>query len=299
LRVGGTGKSPFVEYLLNNLTKMNIPSCTLSRGYGRKTKGILKADSESNPETIGDESLQYFRKFGNQVSVFVGENRNKAINEIISKEPMTKVIVLDDAFQHRSFNSKYKILLTEYKRPFVSDFVLPLGRLRENRKGAKRANCVLVTKCNSNLSEMEIDVMKNRIKPYLNQNTPIFFTTISYSEPKPIFELTQPFSSKKHIILLSGIDNPEPFFTYCKTHFSVSEEIEFPDHHDYSESEIISLINKAKNDTLILTTEKDSTRLLKYQSIIGETPIYYLPIQIAFLKSENKFQELLTNWLNN
>ncbi len=298
LRVGGTGKTPFVEYLLKQFLKSNIQVCTLSRGYGRKTKGFIESETTSNADEIGDEAMQYFQKFGEKVRVFVGENRVKAIQKILFTHPSAELVVLDDAFQHRNLKSQYTILLTELDRPFYKDFLLPLGRLREARTGAKRAQCVVVTKCPTNLSETERTDCKKNISKYTQNNTPIFFTSISYSTPIPIFKPAKAILNETKVLLLSGIDNPAPFLDYCRSHFNVLDVIKFPDHHPYSEQDIQLIIEKSKKIDLVLTTEKDATRLQKFSSFFEKIDICYLPIEIHFLGQEAQFLSILKSLKN-
>lgn len=298
LRVGGTGKTPFVEYLLKQFVISNKQVCTLNRGYGRKTKGFIEANSVSYAEQIGDEAMQYFQKFGLNVKVFVGENRVKAIHDILLKYSNLDLVVLDDAFQHRSLKCQYNILLTELERPFYKDFLLPFGRLREARIGANRAQCVVVTKCPTILTESKRNECLKNISKYTQKNTPIFFTTISYSAPVSLFRPTKPIGKDTKVLLLSGIDNPIPFIEFCKSNYIVSEVVKFPDHHNFSFNDLQLVLEKSKKTDLVLTTEKDATRLEKFASLFEKTDICYLPIEINFLGEEEQFLSILKNLTN-
>jgi len=300
IRVGGTGKSPFVEYLLCFAKNKKIKTGTLSRGYGRKTKGFIHANANSTSTDIGDESLQYLKKFGPEIPVFVGENRVKAIEKIKSNFNDLKLIILDDAFQHRALKANYNILLSEYSRPFYDDYLLPFGMLREARNGAKRADCIIVTKCPSSISESDMKFVETRTRTYSTLDTPIFFTKINYSEPKKLFPQNTSEIKITNVILISGIDNPQPFFDFCREKYHVLDQIVFPDHHSFSENEVLNFINKLKNETncIILTTEKDTSRLLTYSSLLSEIAVYYLPIEVKFIKNEEIFLSLLDGWIS-
>lgn len=186
LAVGGTGKTPMVEYLIQ-LLKDQYKLATLSRGYGRKTKGFHFLNQEDTAEKVGDEPLQFFKKFGTEVVITVGEERALAIPEILFHHEETEIILLDDAFQHRKVDRDLNILLTAYASPFFADIILPAGRLREARKEAARADMVVVTKCPENLSETEQQHFKTRIKQYTVPEVPIFFSSIKYEVPVPVY----------------------------------------------------------------------------------------------------------------
>lgn len=166
LSMGGTGKTPFVEYILRYLIDKGYSNkvATLSRGYGRKSKGFRIATDEDSPKTIGDEPFQMYQKFKNEAVISVGEDRVLAIPSLLYEHPDNEIIVLDDAFQHRSVKPNFSVLLTDYNTLFYNDYVLPSGTLRESRKGAKRADVVVVTKCPVKLGKAEQEIIKQRIK---------------------------------------------------------------------------------------------------------------------------------------
>jgi tetraacyldisaccharide 4'-kinase len=288
IRVGGTGKSPFVEYLLRYSIKGKINAGTLSRGYGRKTKGFIMASETTMCNDIGDESFQYYKKFGDKISVFVDEKRVHGVDQIKNH----------DAYQHRSFTSNYNILLTEYTRPFFNDFLLPIGRLREARIGTKRADCIIVTKCPANLPTKEEQKYTDNINKYIKQNTPIFFTTIAYSDPIALFNNSIKINTYKEVVIICGIDNPMPFVDYCKKEFNVVDVLIFPDHHDFDKLDIDNLTHEKYKDCAILTTEKDTSRILLYTEILESQPIFYLPIEVKFIEKESEFVSLLDEWIN-
>ena len=298
IRVGGTGKSPFVEYLLRYSIKKDIQTSTLSRGYGRITKGFLKAGKNTLSSDIGDESFQYFKNFGDKIAVFVDEKRVHGIDLIKKQNADIELIILDDAYQHRSFSSHYNILLTEYSRPFFNDFLLPMGRLREARIGANRASCVIVTKCPEYVPAEEKQRLIDRINQYTADYTPIFFTTIAYSNPQALFNSSLQMSDYKNVVLVCGIDNPMPFVDFCKGKYNVKDVLIFPDHYTFNESDIDKMTQEKYESCAILTTEKDTSRLLLHAKKLESHSVFYLPIEVKFYENENAFLSLLDKWLS-
>jgi tetraacyldisaccharide 4'-kinase len=289
LTVGGTGKTPHVEYLIR-LLKGKYTLTTLSRGYGRKTKGFIIADSASNAETIGDEPYQYYLKFKNEIDVIVDEDRVEAVLAISYQMRDIEVVILDDAFQHRAIKPSLNLLLMDYSRPIYDDFAFPAGRLRERRHGAKRADAVIITKCIEVLSTQKQSEIEKHLKPYLNQNIPFFFTKIIYGKPRNCRSENANENFKK-VVLLSGIANPKPFEDYSKTQFEVVNHLIFKDHHDFKEKDLIEINNQMYNDgTVILMTEKDMTKFQPFlnHELLKGIELYYLPIEIGFLNNEMK-----------
>lgn len=296
IRVGGTGKSPFVEYLLRNSIKKNIRTGTLSRGYGRTSKGFLKANKTTLSSDIGDESFQYFKKFGDKIAVYVDEKRAHGVDLIKTQQSEIELIILDDAYQHRSFTSDYNILLTEYARPFFNDFLLPMGRLREARVGAKRADCVIVTKCPEYVSAKEKLDFTIKINKCTTPNTPIFFTEIAYSNPQALFDASLQINDYKNVVIVCGIDNPLPFIDFCKKKYNVVDVLIFPDHYAFNESDIDKMTQDKYKECAILTTEKDTSRLLLHAKKLEYRSVFYLPIEVKFVENENAFVSLLDKW---
>lgn len=284
LSVGGTGKTPMVEFLIRNL-QGDVQLTSLSRGYGRKTKGFLKATSQSNPSEIGDEPLQIYQKFGKEISVFVGEDRVAALGKIALLEPKIQLAILDDAFQHRKLKGDFYCLLTPFGLPFHKDFLLPMGRLRESRRGAKRADLVVVTKCPEGLTDVQKIEIKNSFQSYLKSGTPILFSKIGYGDPYRL-DHNLPFSNA--VILVSGLANDKDFIKYCSERYKALELVSFSDHHEYKEADaerLKTLGQKHKQQSpVLLTTEKDAVKLksLANQGILGEIPIFVLPIEAKF-----------------
>jgi len=294
LSVGGTGKTPMVEYLVNKIkTKLKI--ATLSRGYGRKTNGFIKAEPGILPSEIGDEPFQIFEKYGKEVSVFVGEKRVDALNKIVSLFPKNELVILDDAFQHRYVKADLNILLTTFIQPFSSDFLLPMGRLRESRAGAKRADLIVVTKCPETDFDLEKMELKNRIRKY-NTSAPILFSSISYGKP---FPLTNEVSFSPNVILLSGIANDFQLKEYVSNNFELMEVLKYPDHHEYNEADLKKIkqvfLKYSEQNPVIITTEKDAVKV-KSNSPAGfleEIPIFVLPIQVKFSQEDEWLVESL------
>ncbi|MFC5625080.1 tetraacyldisaccharide 4'-kinase [Algoriphagus winogradskyi] len=284
LSVGGTGKTPMVEYLIRKLQK-EWKVASLSRGYGRKTKGFLEANNQITPQDIGDEPFQIYQKFGEEISVFVGEDRVNALERIVSKTDFPELVILDDAYQHRYVTGDLTILLTTYQKPFFSDFLLPMGRLRESRSGAKRADVIIVTKCPEGISDLEKNRFRKEFSKYKRSGIPVLFSFISYGEPIPIVDST-PFSSK--IILLTGLANDQALVEFVEKKFKLLEVIRYPDHHDYSTTDfqkIQALVKQlAGQNPVVLTTEKDAVKVKSNapKGFLKEIPIFVLPIEVRF-----------------
>ncbi len=302
LSVGGTGKSPMIEYLVRMLREEHALAI-LSRGYKRKTSGIRIAGEKDNAYTLGDEPYQFYRKFGKnklqhtkEVVVAVGEERILAIPEILHHHPEISIILLDDAFQHRKVKADLQILLTTYQQPFYQDRILPLGWLRESRKGAKRADVVIVTKCPEGLKEEESREKTAAVQAYAGKEVPVFFTGIQYQSPEQVFE--QNLVLKQPVLLFSGIAQADLFETYVRRQFSVSEHIRWEDHHRYSEldAQKIREAMKRSGAKSILTTEKDMVKLIEpsQAALWKSMPLYYLPIQSIFLDNEKAFQQYIS-----
>ncbi|WP_339922488.1 tetraacyldisaccharide 4'-kinase [uncultured Cyclobacterium sp.] len=284
LAVGGTGKTPFVEFLINRFSSaFNL--AVLSRGYGRKTAGYRLAKGDSSPSEIGDEPFQIYSKFKDKVTVAVGEERILAIPMILAENPEVEAIVLDDAFQHRYLLADLNILLTTYKNPFFNDYLLPVGRLREGRKNVRRADVIVVTKCPDKLKEQEKDSIKGQVFTYLQVEKPVFFAGLKYGLPYPLnLKFLNP-SDK--FILVTGIVDPEPIRLKLEAMQKVVlETVAFPDHHFYSPKDmarINDIYNKhSAHNVSILTTEKDAVKLKdsKLLELIKNIPVFVLPVEV-------------------
>lgn len=288
LSVGGTGKTPMIEYLIR-LLNPNFKTATLSRGYKRKTKGFILANTESTVLDLGDEPFQFHKKF-DDILVSVDANRQHGISQLLNLKPTPQVILLDDAYQHRKVKAGFNILLTAFYDLYSNDIVLPTGNLREPRQGANRANIIVVTKCPKHLSDFEKQNIKASLKPKPHQD--IFFSSINYSNTIKGFGEDLVFEDLKHknLTVVTGIANSTPFINYLKDKNLVFEHLNFSDHHHFSQEEL----NELKGKECILTTEKDFVRL---SPSIKEN-IYYLPITIE-IDRPNEFNLLVTSFVEN
>jgi tetraacyldisaccharide 4'-kinase len=298
LSVGGTGKTPMVEFLIENFRK-DLRIASLSRGYGRKTKGFIQANEKSTPKQIGDEPFQIFKKFKEEIPVFVGEDRVVALNRINKGNPGLDLVILDDAFQHRKLDADFYCLLTSFQSLFFKDYLLPMGRLRESRNGAKRADAVVVTKCPDKLTQELKEKICREIRNYSFERTPVFFSKIGYGMPYQLGGRKWPFSGT--VILLSGLAREEEFLTFSRSKFKVLENLNFPDHYFYQQKDIQILkellLQHQSENPVVLTTEKDAE---KVKSVAGpefleEFPIFVLPIESKF---EPQDQEMLLNYIS-
>lgn len=305
IAVGGTGKTPHIEYLIR-LLQDRYKTAILSRGYKRKTKGYILADLTSTARTIGDEPFQYLHKFKKNM-VCVDENRCEAI-EFMMQLPENKkpeVVLLDDAYQHRYVESGIKILLTEYHNLFCDDNLMPLGRLREPAKEKRRANIVIVTKCPNNLSPINFRIISDKLLLKPNQN--LFFTTIDYDNPYKIWDYStielELLSQCKHIILITGIASPKSIICELQKYCNDILCMTFRDHHDFSKKDI-EKINETfakieKDNSIIITTEKDASRLRFCEGLSKSViyNLYALPIKVRFIKDEQKFNNIIYNYV--
>ncbi|WP_338870468.1 tetraacyldisaccharide 4'-kinase [Spirosoma sp. SC4-14] len=299
LTVGGTGKTPMIEYLIKRyqFTGRAVPleTATLSRGYGRHTKGFRIASKQDSASTIGDEPLQLFRKFNQTVRICVGERRAEAIQKLLASYPETNRILLDDAFQHRAVKPQFNLLLTDYNRPFYTDHPFPAGRLRERRHGARRADAVVVTKCPLTLSDIEQNRIRESIRVYARSETPVFFAGLQYSFPVPFSGLGV-FANLDRVMLVSGLGNADPLEQYVSRTFRMRTHHRFADHYAYSRSELDQLLAALQPGESLLTTEKDWVKLsaLLKPDELNRLPLYYLPVEMAFLdNSKTEFDRLV------
>ena len=302
LAVGGTGKSPMVEYLIT-LLKPRFKVGTLSRGYKRRTKGYALANTSTTALEIGDEPMQFHSKFPD-IAVASCEERIVGIPHLLQDTPNLQVIILDDAFQHRIVRAGLNILLTEYNNLYSHDFFLPTGDLRDEWASAKRAQIIIVTKCPYDLSaEMKQKAIRS-LNPGAMQK--IFFTTIEYGTPYHIFNHGDEWliTPRDEVLLVCGIANPKPLKEYLleKTHTYYQQD--YSDHHIFSIDDLNEIKSKFEEitakDKLILTTEKDAVRLLKFSEQLATLPMYVLPIKHYFLFEEGEqFNELVTDFIRN
>ena len=299
LTVGGTGKSPMVEYLLSRL-KNNFRIAVLSRGYKRKTSGYALAEPGSTALEIGDEPMQFHVKFPD-VTIAVGEERVVAIPQLLHDKPETDAILLDDAFQHRSVKAGFNILLTDFHNLFTRDWFLPTGDLRDERKSSRRAEMIVVSKCPTDLSLKEKNDITREISPRKDQ--PVFFSAIKYGTPYHIISRKQTaVDPQAEVLLVTGIANPAPLKEYIENSFHTYYELAYSDHHIFSIDDLHH-INKrfqaiTRENKLILTTEKDAVRLHKFEQELKDIPVYVLPIEPFFLFNEAEaFTDIITTFI--
>ena len=292
LSMGGTGKTPVTEYLIR-LLKSEYKVAALSRGYGRKTKGLRLLNDADVAATAGDEPVQLFRKFGKEIHVIVSEDRILAIPTLLKDEVThSDIVILDDAFQHRRISPDLNILLTKFDSPFYDDFLFPSGWLRESRIGAKRADVILFTKCPSTISPEQIQTLTQKVLKY-SGDVPVFFTRYRYHSPIS-FGNGNKLGVK--IILVTGIAHSDILRRHCSADYEVLNHLKFPDHHNYSLADIHYIVNHLKDqETILLTTEKDMVRLSRFSNepVIAEKPWYYLPVEIEFLDGSHEFDRLI------
>lgn len=295
LNLGGTGKSPQIEYLIDLLRK-EYEVAVLSRGYKRKTKGFYLADKNTTAKQIGDEPMQFHNKF-EEIKVAVDADRVNGINQLNLLKNKPQVILLDDAFQHRRVVAGLNILLTTYSDLYIDDIILPAGNLRENKGGANRANIIIVSKCPELLSEKDQIKISNKLNPLANQK--LFFTTIKYhtSIRNATSEISLIDLINFEVLLVTGIANAKPLLSYLESKKNRFKHLKYSDHHNFSnaDKEKIKLeFAKLKaNKKVILTTEKDYFR--SFSNSNDQT--YYLKIQTVFLKNEDDFNKQILNYV--
>ncbi len=291
LSVGGTGKTPQVEYLIR-LLQEDKKVAVLSRGYKRKTNGFVLIDEEHNAEDVGDEPLQFFKKFP-KISVAVDANRVNGIQQL-QKKVQPDIILLDDAFQHRKVKAGFYVLLTKYGDLYSNDFILPAGNLRESRRGAKRADVIVVTKCPPNISQSEQEKIEKKLKAQSNQH--VFFSYIGYEEnTKGVREIALDELKNYEVLLITGIANPTPLLDFLEEKQCNIQHLKFPDHHNFDSHEIKKIqaaferISSEKK--ILLTTEKD------YMRLSGRMHgLHYIEITSKFLRNQEGFNSQIQHY---
>lgn len=305
ITVGGTGKTPHIEYLVKSLNKQ-YSTGVVSRGYGRKTKGFIEVQPDSNASDVGDEPLQIKQKFKNTV-VVVDEKRVHAIEHLIKENKTPQVVLLDDAYQHRYITPGLNVLLIEYNKLITKDKMLPVGRLREPAHNSSRANIVILTKCPKNLSPIDFRILGKELNLFPYQT--LYFTSFTYRELKPVFK--NPVNTKRigelkgyETIVVTGIANPMKIYAKLKKIGSKITKVRFPDHHNFKLSDINKIHNAylgiQSKKKIIICTEKDAVRLKtsRFKDKLMNLPIYSLPIEVSFLNNEeNNFLDQINNYI--
>lgn len=302
LSVGGTGKTPHTEYLIR-LLQNEMKIATLSRGYGRKSKGFKVAKESDDAKTIGDEPYQIFKKF-KKVIVAVDEQRRRGIEKLMQLKSSPDVIILDDAFQHRKVKAGLNVLLTDYSKLFLNDLVLPAGRLREPIRAARRADLIVVTKSPNVLSPLEIRRIEGMIKPTAYQK--VFFSYIEYDQLNPLNASAESLDiefqdvNKYGVLLVTAIANPKPLMLHLKRYAKEVECFNFKDHHYFSENDYSSIGKKSESllssKKLIVITEKDATKF--DQEKLSHIPIFSIPMKVNFHEQQGKsFENEVRNYV--
>lgn len=292
LNAGGTGKTPHTEYIVEALSH-DFRVGVLSRGYKRQTSGFILANNKLTPNDLGDEAYQVYRKFGSFITLAVCENRRKGIKEMLRLDPRIDVIVLDDAFQHRYVKPKVSVVLTEYSRPIYEDRMLPLGTLREPKRGILRADMVVVTKCPREIKPMELNLLKAHLDLFPSQQ--LFFSVVQYYNLMPVFPervsavpTLQQLDGNDSLLIVTGIANHLPFVRFLKAFKTMFKVIHFGDHHNFTRFDFELIANRfAKldgNRKYIVTTEKDAVRMANNPYFPHELKdrTFYVPIKVSF-----------------
>ena len=294
LRVGGTGKTPHVLWLVEELLRQGHRPAILSRGYGRQTQGPRLAGPADSAATVGDEPWQYYEHFaGRQVPVAVAEKRALGVPLLLREHPEISIIVLDDAYQHRAVRPALNILLSELARPFYADFVLPAGRLRESRAGAARADVIIITKCPPDLPSAARAAVEAQVRRYARPGVPVLFSAYEYAAPQLIAvddkvdgEPAKLMHSAGPAVLLTGIAQPGPLREYLAAQgYDICFHAALPDHHAFTVADLTGLRAHWQPGWPIFTTEKDATRLLDpaLWAARAGLPLYTIPVRVAFL----------------
>jgi tetraacyldisaccharide 4'-kinase len=300
LTLGGTGKTPHIEYLIRLLSPQKSIA-TLSRGYGRKSKGFIIATEQADVKNIGDEALQYYNKYGG-ITVAVDERRRRGIQLLLQSHPGLNVILLDDAYQHRYVQPGLSILLTDYHKLYTEDYILPTGTLREFKRGSGRADIIIVTKTPKIFSPITRRRIIEDLSPATHQR--VYFSYIKYMEPVAVFDpLNLKFPSKiSTILLFTGIANDYPLREYLTRMCRELVVVKFADHHSFTLHEIEVLVKKFNDlptqKKVLVTTEKDVMRLKtpELSTNLKTLPLFYVPMEIDFhgTDKENFDNEILS-----
>ena len=288
LAVGGTGKTPMTAYIVQLLLDKGYRPAVLSRGYKRKTRGFLLADSQSTVRTIGDEAMQMHRAFPD-VPVAVCEHRVLGIHQLQRQVPDLDVVILDDAMQHRRLRCGFTVLLTSYDRLYIDDHLLPWGTLRDIPSRALKADTIVVTKCSDSMRPIDMRVIDNRL--HLPTFQQLHFAGIEYA----------PLTEKGNPLVLTGIAHPEYMIAHVQQQYPQAELLAFPDHHAFTEADLEAILTQAKHFDFVLTTEKDMQRLestdLKARLAAQGKALIALPIRTRFLTPHKNFDQQILHYV--
>lgn len=296
LSMGGTGKTPHVDYLVETCLNKGLKPAVLSRGYGRKTKGIIEVQENSKAHEVGDEPLFYKSKYKDNAVVFVAENRVLGAQRLFQTYPDIDLLILDDAFQHRRFKATRNLLITDFNHLFIHDYVVPAGNLREFRCGKKRADVILVSKTPTTITDQQ----KNEISRKMGFDSEhIFFSKIDYKTLKPF--RTGEAANSKNVVLVTGIGNPQPLLNELNADFSV-KHLKYPDHHPFTQQDLKEIHEKfdifaPDENGIIVTTEKDYMRLREMPEVQqSKYKWFYKPISVK-IDEQDKFNLLLDKYV--
>ena len=298
LSIGGTGKSPMVDYLVG-LLKPHYAIATLSRGYRRRTSGYVLANEFSTSIEIGDEPMQFHLSHP-EIAVAVGEKRIEAVPQLLYDRPDTKLIILDDAFQHREIKAGLDILLTDYSNLYTRDYFIPTGDLRDQKSSAQLANIIIVTKCPASLTHEEALSIKSELGLLPHQH--LFFTAIEYDTPYHIVtKEKRPLTKNDEILLICGIANPEPLTDYIHEVSKTYDALFYRDHHIFNIDDLNDMKMRfnliQSSEKMYLTTDKDAVRLIKFKDRVMDMPLYVLPISMKFLFNQQaQFDQMILNY---
>lgn len=295
LSVGGTGKTPHVDYIVNHYIDKGIEVSTLSRGYGRTTKGLLEVTNLSSAKEVGDEPLLYKLKHEDKLHVIVAESRKNGVEYIQSTFPENRLIVLDDAYQHRAVQSGLSILISDYNHLFFNDYLLPVGSLREGKQGVRRADIIVISKCPANISR---EAKNNLVQAIKFDSEKVFFSNIAYG--KLLDFHANEAKLTENVLLVTGIGNPTPLVEHLSGIARVTH-LKFKDHHLFTAQDIARIHEKfdtfAPHNKAIVTTEKDFMRLKSIQGVNEEmNRWFYQPIAVEF-DEEQKFKLLIDKYV--
>lgn len=304
LSVGGSGKTPHVNYLVN-LLKTDFKLAILSRGYKRKTSGFIKAEEASTSKDIGDEPLLYKTKFP-FLEVFVEANRVKGVKKIMSIDPDVNAILLDDAFQHRPIKCGLNIVLSEYDNLYFNDMLMPSGRLRESKAGMRRADLIIISKTPEKTTAVDIRNILKDVKPLAHQR--VFFSYLKYGELYSISNTNDIISTlndlfRYKLIVFTGIANAFPMLTYLKEYAAGVSHLPFPDHHEYTLGDISNIKKHYESfeggNKMLVTTEKDLMRLKEPElwPIAERMNIFVLPVEVTFKEKAEEFNQIIINYV--
>lgn len=305
ITVGGTGKTPHIEYLVE-LLKSRYKVAVISRGYRRKSNGFVLADNKSTAYDIGDEPYQIKNKFPD-IIVAVDENRCRGIERLLSSDNKPDVILLDDAFQHRYVKAGLNILLVNNNRLISEDALLPAGLLRESASERHRAGIVILTKCPDNMSPIDYRLRDRQMNLFPYQE--LFFSTYKYdvmfclSDRSKVMALSD-IGKDDSVLLLSGIADNSQMYSAIRKYTEKVKVLTYADHHRYTHDDLLKIENEFRqlhsDCNYIITTEKDASKLVldeMWWKRFGKN-IYVLPVRVSFmLDKKDKFDKMILDYV--